>query len=169
MNLHLNPITYFIRRYHSAELKPNELKRMLNLWLPFLFNRIKIIRISDDFSEIDVRLKHTIWNRNPSKGIWGGSIFSAMDPFYPIMLKQTALHKGMKTDFFTKGTEVKYLKEAKTDLMFNFKLTQTDLDSAMDILKQSGKYEGWHQIDGIDKNGERCITGRIQSYLRLRK
>ena len=85
---------------------------MLNLWIPFIFNRIKIVYVSDDFRHIDVRLKLSFWNRNPNKALWGGAIFSAADSFYPIMLKQAALINGIKTEFFTKSTRVDYIKEA---------------------------------------------------------
>ena len=164
----INPAKYFLKRYHSADLKPIELKRMLNLWLPFLFNRIHIEYVSDDFTAIDVRLKHTFWNRNPSKAIWGGSIFSAADPFFPIMLKQSGLLHGYTTDFFTKATEVKYIKPAKTDIIFKFRLSADDVDIAMKALSENGKYDEWHEVEGIDKNGAVCIRARIQSYLRLR-
>ncbi|MBC8310847.1 MAG: DUF4442 domain-containing protein [Candidatus Marinimicrobia bacterium] len=165
----LNPAKYFLNRYHSAELKPNELKYVLNLWLPFLFNRIHIEDVSDDFSAINVRIKHTFWNRNPSKAIWGGAIFSAADPFFPIMLKQIALRNGHKTDFFTKATEVKYIKPARTDINFKFQLSTQNIETAMTTLSVKGKYEGWHEVEGVDKNGDVCIRARIQSYLRLRK
>ena len=89
--MNLNPVQYFLKRYHSPELKPKELKRMLNLWFPFLVNRISIISISEDFHHMDVCLKHSFWNRNPNKSIWGGSIASAMDPFFPIIMKQLLL------------------------------------------------------------------------------
>ena len=165
----INPAKYFLKRYHSADLKPSELKRMLNLWLPFLFNRIHIEHVSDDFRAIVVRLKHTFWNRNPSKAIWGGSIFSAADPFFPIMLKQNALIHGYKTDFFTKSTEVKYIKPAKTDIIFKFRLSNKDVNSVMRVLSENGKYDGWHEVQGIDKSGAICIRARIQSHLKLRK
>ena len=77
----LNPFHYFIKRYNSTYLKPNELKRMLNLWFPFLVNRIKIISISNDFKQIIVQLKYSLLNRNLNKAIWGGAIISALDPF----------------------------------------------------------------------------------------
>ena len=49
--MELNPAKYFIKRYHSRDLRPSEMKRMLNMWLPFIFNRVKIEYISDDFTE----------------------------------------------------------------------------------------------------------------------
>ena len=165
----INPAKYFLKRYHSANLKPNELKFMLNLWLPFLFNRIQIKHVSNNFSKIEVKLKHTFWNRNPNKAIWGGSIFSAADPFFPIMLKQIALKCGYKTDFFTKSTQVKYLKPAKTDISFKFELSLEDINLAISDLSKKGKFEMWHEVEGVDETGTTCIIARIQSHLRIRR
>tara|TARA_B110000438_G_scaffold200932_1_gene192455 strand:+ start:98 stop:571 length:474 start_codon:yes stop_codon:yes gene_type:complete len=155
-------------RYHSAQLKPSELKRMLNLWLPFIFNRIKITKVSNEFRNIEVRLKLSFWNRNPGKALWGGAIFSAADSFFPIMLKQNALLNGIKTDFFTKSTNVSYLKPSKTDLVFNFTLSDQEVDTMIDILKTDGKYQEWHTVYGIDKNDNKCVKVKIQPYLRIR-
>ena len=162
------PFKYFIKRYYSIDLKPYELKRMLNLWVPFIFNRIKIMQVSNDFRKIDVRLKLSFWNRNPGKAIWGGAIFSAADSFYPIMLKQNALYNGLKTQFFTKSTQVKYIKESKTDLMFNFELTENEVFNMVEILKENGKYQEWHTVYGIDDNSNKCVKVKIQPYLRVR-
>jgi len=166
--MNFNPAKYFIKRYHSSDLRPDEMKRMLNLWLPFIFNRVKIENISDDFSEAKVKLKHSIWNRNPNKALWGGAIFSAADGFYPILLKQNALRKGIKTDFFTKSTTVKYIKEAKTDLLFHFILTENEVANFFEILKNDGKYQEWHTVNGINNFGKKCIEVKIQPYLRVR-
>ena len=141
---------------------------MLNLWIPFIFNRIKIIHVSDDFRQIDVRLKLSFWNRNPGKAIWGGAIFSAADSFYPIMLKQNALLNGIKTQFFTKSTQVNYIKEAKTKLIFNFELTENEVSNMLYILNKDSKYQEWHTVYGIDENNNKCIKAKIQVYLKLR-
>ena len=74
-----NPAKYFLKRYHAPDLQPKELRRMLNLWFPFLVNRIQIISITEDFHEMHVSLKHYFWNRNPNKSVWGGSIFPGND------------------------------------------------------------------------------------------
>ena len=164
----LNPFHYFIRHYHSPDLKPHELKRMLNLWFPFLVNRIKIISVSNDFHEIIVQLKHSFLNRNPNKSIWGGSITSALDPFYPIMIKQIMLQKGLKTDFFTKAIHVEFLKQVHTNLIFEFKINADEIEKIHDILEKYGKYNDWHSINGKDLNGDTCVKGKIETYLRKR-
>ena len=124
-----NPALYFIKKYHSPYLTPKELKFMLNLWLPFILNRIKIQSISDDFSNVNIILKHSFWNRNPNKSLWGGALFSAVDPFYPMMIKQILLRDDIETIFLTKSAQVEYLRESKTNILFSFEIRDTEIDN----------------------------------------
>lgn len=163
-----NPVHYFLKRYHSPSLRPNELKRMLNLWLPFILNRIKIQSISNDFTNIHVLLKHSFWNRNPNKSVWGGSIASVLDPFFPIMIKQTVLRKGIHTDFFSKAVNVDFIKQVQSNILFHFIITNAEIAKVETALQENGKYEGWHSVSGIDSNENVCVKGKIQVYLRKR-
>ena len=119
--MNLNPIHYFLKRYHSLDLTANELKRMLNFWFPLLVNRICIIAIADDFHKMTVRLRYSFWNRNPNKSVWGGSITSALDPFFPVMMKQIILSRGIRTDFLSKAVHVEFIRQVKTNIFFQFK------------------------------------------------
>ena len=166
--MNLNPAHYFIKRYHSPDLKPNELKRMLNLWFPFLMNRIQIISINEDFHEMQVCLKHSFWNRNPNKSIWGGSITSALDPFFPVMMKQIVLRKGINTEFYSKAVHVEFLKKVESHLYFYFKINDAEVMEAEEKLENSGKYESWHTADGVDETGNVCVHGQVQVYLKRR-
>ena len=166
--MNLNPAHYFIKRYHSPDLKPNELKRMLNLWFPFLMNRIQIISISENFHEMQVCLKHSFCNRNPNKSIWGGSITSALDPFFPVMMKQIILRKGIQTEFYSKAVHVEFLHKVESHLYFHFKIDDAEVMEAEEKLVNSGKYESWHTADGVDDKGNVCVHGQVQVYLRRR-
>ena len=166
--MNLNPVHYYIKRYHSPDLKPNELKRMLNLWFPFLMNRIQIISINEDFHEMQVCLKHSFWNRNPNKSVWGGSITSALDPFFPVMMKQIILRKGIHTEFYSKAVHVEFLQKVESHLYFHFKINDTEVMEAEEKLKKDGKYESWYSADGVDAKGNICVHGRVQVYLRTR-
>ncbi len=166
--MNLNPYRYFLKRYHSRNLKPSELKRMLNFWFPFLLNRIRIKSISDDFHEMQVSLKHSFWNRNPNKSVWGGSIASALDPFFPIMMKHIILLRGTNTDFFSKAIHVEFIRMVESHVSFHFKITEKEVIKAEEILKNDGTYEGWHSVDGIDISGNICVHGKVQIYLRKR-
>ena len=166
--MNLNPVQYFLKRYHSPELKPKELKRMLNLWFPFLVNRISIISISEDFHHMDVCLKHSFWNRNPNKSIWGGSIASAMDPFFPIIMKQLLLRRGLKTDFYSQAINIQFIKMVKSDVNFHFRINEDEITRAEKALNEKGKYSGWHSVEGGSLENEACVKGRVQVFLRKR-
>ena len=125
--MNLNPAHYFIKRYHSPDLKPKELKRMLNLRFPFLANRSQILSITEDFYEMQVCLKNSFWNRNPNKSIWGGSIASALDPFFPVMLKQIMLRRGICTGFFSKAIHIEFLRQIETHVSFHFIFTESEI------------------------------------------
>jgi len=164
----VNPAHYFLKRYNSPDMQPKELKRMLNLWFPFLLNRIRIISISDDFYNMQVCLKHSFWNRNPNKSIWGGSITSAIDPFFPVLMKQILLQKGIVTDFYSKAINVQFIKKVKSNLIFQFNISEEEVILAEKQLDQNGKYEGWHSADGVDSKSNVYVHGRVQVYLRKR-
>ena len=164
----INPAHYFLKRYHSPDLQPKELQRMLNLWFPFLVNRIQIMFITEDFHEMEVRLKHSFWNRNPNKSVWGGSITSALDPFFPIMMKQILLKRGIVTDFYSKAVSVQFIKMVKSNVTFQFRIGKDEVALAEKKLDQNGKYDGWHTVDGVDSKDKVCVNGRVQVYLRSR-
>ena len=166
--MNINPAHYFLKRYHSPDLKPKELKRMLNLWFPFLLNRISIISISDDFCHMQVCLKHSFWNRNPNKSVWGGSITSVLDPFFPIMMKQILLKRGIVTDFYSKAVNVQFIKMVKSNVTFQFSISKEEVAATEKELKENGKYADWHSVDGIDSEGKICVNGQVQVYLRRR-
>ena len=141
---------------------------MLNFWFPFLVNRIRIISIADDFHEMQVRLKHSFWNRNPNKSVWGGSIASALDPFFPVMMKQIILRRGTSTDFFSKAIHVEFVRKVETNIFFQFNITEQEVINAEKMLYNDGKYEGWHFVSGMDTKGNICVNGKVQVYLKKR-
>ena len=69
----------------SVMLRRFFLKLTLNIFPPLFFNRIYLKNISADYREMNVSLKRSFTNINYYKSIFGGSIFSACDPFFPIM------------------------------------------------------------------------------------
>ena len=84
------------------------------------------------------------------------------------MLKQNALLNGIKTQFFTKSTQVNYIKEAKTKLMFNFKLTENEVANMVKILNNDGKYQELHTVCGIDDFGNNTfVIKRLPGRLRI--
>ncbi len=125
--------------------------------------------ISDDFSEMKVILKKAIFNINFNKTIFGGSIFSACDPYFPTMYYNIFANKKRKLIVWIKSAEIQYLKPANSSLKIHFKITNENIHMAEKSLNEEGKFEIWHTVEAINKKGIVCAKARIQIYLKDNK
>ena len=64
------------------------MRRLLNLWPPFLFCGIRVLEISDDWRRARVVLRKRWYNRNYVGTQYGGSLFSMTDPFWMVLTLQ---------------------------------------------------------------------------------
>ena len=139
---------------------------VLNIFPPLLFNRIVLKEISDDFLEMKVLLKKALFNVNFHKTIFGGSIFSACDPYFPTMYYHIFAKKRRKLIIWLKSAEIQYLKPADSTLRLHFKITKKDVELAEKTLNEKGKFEIWHTVKALNKKGIVCVKARMQVYLR---
>ena len=142
------------------------IKFVLNIFPPLLFNRIVLKEIAKDFMEMKVVLRRALFNMNFHKTIFGGSIFSACDPYFPTMYYHIFSNKGRKLIIWLKSAEIQYLKPADSTLKLHFKITEDEIQLAEKILNEKGKYEVWHTVEAINKKGVVCAKAKMQVYLR---
>ena len=142
------------------------LKAILNLFPPLLINRIVLKEVSDDFLEMRVVLRRALFNMNFHKTIFGGSIFSACDPYFPTMYYHIFKRRGRKLIIWLKSAEIQYLRPADTSLKLHFKITKEDILLAEKTLDENSKFEIWHTVDAISKKGIVCARAKMQVYLR---
>jgi hypothetical protein len=145
------------------------IKFVLNIFPPLLFNRIVLKEISNDFLEMKVVLRRAIFNMNFHKTIFGGSIFSACDPYFPTMYYHIFASKNRKLIIWLKAAEIQYLKPADSTLKLHFKITKEDIQLAENTLNENGKFTIWHTVEAINKKGVVCARAKMQVYLRDNK
>ncbi len=151
-------------RIYSAR----KLRLLLNFFPPLLFSRVRLKKVSPDFLSMEVRVRRSILNTNFERSIFGGTIFSAADPFYSLMYWQALAHKGVKTQVFLKKAEVHYKKPALTHLTLRFKLEERELMEVRQELEQAGKAERWHTVEAVNIEGVLCAEIRTLVHLKLR-
>jgi hypothetical protein len=142
------------------------LKTVLNLFPPLLFNRIVLKEINKDFTEMKVVLRRALFNINFHKTIFGGSIFSACDPYFPTMYYHIFANKNRKLIIWLKSAEIQYLKPADTSLKLQFEITETNIKTVEEELNQKGKTEIWHTVEAKNKRGIVCARAKMLVYLR---
>ena len=103
---------------------------------------------------------------NFHKTIFGGSIFSACDPYFPTMYYHIFANKNRKLIIWLKSAEIQYLRPADSSLKLHFKITEEDILLAEKTLDENSKFEIWHTVEAINKKGIVCAKAKMQVYLR---
>jgi hypothetical protein len=145
------------------------LKRIMNLFPPLLVNRVRITEADSSFMNLKVEVKYSRLNKNLQKAIFGGTIFSAIDPYYAVMYWQIFNAKAIPMEVWIKKAEIRYKIAATSDLKIDFNLSDTDIETAIQELKKEGKYEVWHDIEVVNTNLEVCSEARVLVHIRNSK
>lgn len=144
----------------------NLLKWAIRLYPPLFFQRIWVKRFHKDFRGVDVKLAHSIFNRNYNGSIFGGSIFSATDPFYAILFDQILQRKGFKTLVWLKSAEIRYIKPARRNLYFSIVITEEEIAWACEKLVREGKYIETFTFELRDQSGVTHARVKNEVYIR---
>ena len=139
------------------------MRRMLNIWPPFLFSGIAIMEISKDFRHAKVRLKKRALTSNYVGTLFGGSLFAMTDPFYMVMIL-----KNLGSDYIVwdKRSEIEYVSPGKATVFAEFHLWDSELDEIKHEVEISGKYLKWFEVDIKTADGAVIAIVKKQIYVR---
>ena len=144
----------------------NVLKWALRCYPPLLFQRIWVIGFEKNFRGVRVKVNKSLFNSNYNNSIFGGTIFAAADPFYPLLFHQILTHKGYQLRVWLKSAEINYLKPGKTDLFFDIHIADLDIEEIEQILNTDGKHVKAYPIEMFNKQGELCVAVSSEIYIR---
>lgn len=150
------------------KLSENSLKWLMRLYPPFLTQRIWVKNIHPGFRQIDVKINRSVVTTNLGRSTFGGTIFSATDPFYALLLNQIARRAGMKPIVWLKSAQIQYLRPGATDLHFSLIIDENLVAEMLEHLQRDGKFIKSLPIEIYDKHGELCVTAQNEVYLRDR-
>lgn len=135
-----------------------------NLWPPFLFSGIKIVKISKDFRYASTRLKLRWWNANYVGTQFGGSIFAMSDAMYMVLLLNIL---GPRYIVWDKAATIRYLKPGRTDLTAEFHVTDEDLAFIRSALEENEKIDWTKKVEIKDAKG--VVVADVDRVLYIRK
>lgn len=136
------------------------------IYPPMLFQRIWIKKIHKDFKGVDIKINRSLFTTNLGNSIFGGTIFSATDPFYALLFGQLMQRKGFKVTVWLKSAEIHYLKPGRTDLHYTITISDDMIDEAERKLKQDGKFVKTYAIEIFDASNELCASALNEVYVR---
>lgn len=146
-------------------MKASRLRRMMNIWFPFLFTGIHITKFSEDFRHVTVELRSRWYNRNYVGTHFGGSLFAMTDPFWMIMILHTI---GKEYVVWDKAGEIEFVKPGRGVVTAEFKLEESMLDELRQAAAGNEKVLRWFDIPVTNSEGELVAKVRKQIYVRLK-
>jgi acyl-coenzyme A thioesterase PaaI-like protein len=142
---------------------PAGMRRMLNLWPPFLFSGISVLEVSKDFRHVKVRLKKKSLTSNYVGTLFGGSLFAMTDPFFMIMAMKNLDRKYIVWD---KRGEIEFVSPGKETVYASFHLTDQELEDIKTEVEKNGKYLKWFEVE-LNTADERVVA-RVKKQIYFR-
>jgi acyl-coenzyme A thioesterase PaaI-like protein len=142
------------------------LKWALRFYPPLLLQRVWVRRIGKDFMSAEVRVVRSPFNLNYNRSIFGGTIFSAVDPFYAVLYFEALRRKGYRSRIWVTRAEIEYLKPAYSDLFFTTSITPEELRDTIAAITAGEKVRRTHEIELRNKSGELCCRVLSEVYIR---
>ncbi len=148
----------------AREITARRLRRMMNLWPPFLFSGIRVRTIADDWRHVEVELRAHWWNRNYVGVHFGGSLFAMTDPFWMLLLLHVL---GRDYIVWDKAGEIEFLKPGRGTLRASFRLDDATLDEIRAATADNDKHLRWFETNVIDAEG--AVVARVRKRLHVRR
>lgn len=169
-------------------LGPRGIRRLLNVWPPFLGAGIRVLDIGRDWRSARVELRMHTLNRNYVGAHFGGSLFAMTDPFWMLLVLRSL---GRDYLVWDRAGAIEFLKPGRGTVHAAFALDEAALDAlraaadgattgtapapqesgepddAITVLP-SGAVLRWFRTDILDAGGEVVARVRKQVYVRRR-
>lgn len=138
----------------------------MRLYPPLFFQRIWVKRFFPGFTGVEVVVNKSLLNTNYNNSIFGGTLFSAADPFYPVLFFHLLKRKGIKTQVWLKAAKVNYVKPARGKISFIITLNEEDIQLAINELSQNGKFISEYKIQLYDERNHLCTVIENEIYIK---
>lgn len=155
-----------MRIFARMVISENMLKWAMRFYPPLFFQRIWVIKFEKGFTGVHVKISKSFLNINYNRTIFGGTIFSATDPFFALLFDQILQRRGMKCRVWLKSAEIRYLKPGATNLNFSISLSEEQIKEAETILGTEGKFIKAYPMNVFNSEGVLCATVINEVYIR---
>lgn len=145
---------------------PRRARWTLNLYPPFLANRIVVRRIAPDWRSLDLTVERSLLNRNLNGTTFGGSLSSAADPIHAVLFWQALARRGQACRAWTKSLSVQFLRPAASRVSIRFEIPAEDVEEASAAVAAGKRFERSYVVSAIDEEGVSCTRQEIGVHVR---
>ncbi len=144
-------------------MSTNLIRRLINLWPPFLFSGIRVLQIAPDWRHVEVALRLRWWNRNAVGTMFGGSLFAMIDPFYPLMLQHNL---GPGYTVWVKSAAIDFLAPGRSVALATLQLSVEKLAEIRAATDEGQKYQPEFLVTINDPSGKALTKVNKRLYVR---
>jgi acyl-coenzyme A thioesterase PaaI-like protein len=127
---------------------------------------IKILRIADDYREVEVSLKMRWFNKNIVKSHFGGSLYAMVDPFYMLMLMNIL---GNEYVVWDKSASIDFISPGRGTVIAEFTLNESQIEKIKQETVSCDKYVAVLPVDIKNEKNEIIATATKHIHVRLKK
>ena len=151
---------------NPTTMTPRRLRRLMNLWPPFLFAGIRVLGIGADWRSARVALRLRWYNRNYVGTQFGGSLFALTDPFWMILVMRCL---GRDYIVWDKAGEIEFVAPGRSDVFAEFRVDDALLDEIRAAAAGGEKVLRWCETAVTAADGQVVARVRKQLYVRRKR
>lgn len=152
-----------IKKFTQWLTSASGLRRILNIYGPYLGAGVRVRYLAKDFREAKVEMKLRWFNRNYVGTHFGGSLFSMIDPFYMLLLMNTL---GRDYIVWDASAEIDFVKPGRGVVSAHFMVTDAMLAEIRDKTADGEKFLPTDEVHIVDADGELVARARKTLYIR---
>ena len=147
----------------EQEFTPASFQSMLNGWPPMVAQQVTVTGIGEDWSWVEVRMALTPQNANYFGTAWGGTLFSMLDPFLPILIDRQL---GGGYAVWDKKAEIDFVRPGRSAVTGRIEIPTEIVDEIRAATADGEKLLRWFEIPLTDEEGQVVAVQRRQIYVR---
>ncbi len=130
--------------------RPAMIRHGLNWFPAYRATGARIIHVSPDLKHAVVRLPLTRRTRNGAGTLYGGSLYSATDPIFAMLL---AINLGRDFVVWDKAANIRYRRPGRAALLAAFTITDDDLAVVRQTIADEGQCDRTFRVEFRDGQG----------------
>lgn len=139
-------------------------RSLLQLYPPFLFMGVKVLKVADNYRWADVRLPLRWYGSNMHGTMFGGWLAAVSDPFPALLCSK--LFKDVVV--WTKSQKIEFKRPARTDVHFRVEITDEVHAQILQDLETQGRSAPIVEYHLKDKTGRTVARVKNRPFIALK-
>lgn len=140
------------------------LRWKFNLFPAYRGSGARVTYIASDFREVRIRLPLSWRSRNYVGTIFGGAMYSAVDPIYMIMLIRIL---GSAYVVWDKAATIRFRKPGRSTLFATFRIDDAEVEAVRSATSTGQPADRTYNVDLADADG--VVHASVEKIIYVRK